>query len=92
MSDGHKTNDPFVAFLYELARDRVPVGRITNIIQGQASDDGWVLTNKHLARIAEDWVLELRKQAKSPTQQSILKQRDEFRKRMQDINEGVLDL
>lgn len=92
MSDGHKTNDPFVAFLYELARDRVPVGRITNIIRGQVSEDGWILSNKHLARIAEDWVVELRKQAKSSTQKSILEQRDEFRKRIQNINEGVLDL
>lgn len=63
MSIQARTEDPFVAFFYELLRDVDTVGNIQRIIQDQACDDGvWLLTDPDLAAIALRMVRELREQ------------------------------
>ena len=52
----HRTRDPFVAFLYELMRDEVPVGTVQRIVEGSRFNDDvseWVLSNPFLAEYAE---------------------------------------
>ena len=63
--EAHKTTDPFVAFLYELTRDHVTPGVINKIISDQTCEsmtEGWLLSDKEIATLAERWVQQLKSQ------------------------------
>lgn len=53
-----QTKSEFVAFLYELLRDHVPIGVIEAIVEEQEEhrneNMGWLLTNGHLAAYCEE--------------------------------------
>lgn len=50
----HPTSNRFVAFLYQLMRDDVVVGRVEQIVRDSEKPEEYVLTNEHLARYAEE--------------------------------------
>ena len=59
----YKTMDPIVAF--ELTRDHVPPGKINGIINDQTCEtltEGWMLTDREIATLAEKWAKQLRDQ------------------------------
>lgn len=57
---GHKTSNPLVTFLYLLARDSLPTGKITRLIDGASNPVVQHLSGPELARLAERWARELR--------------------------------
>lgn len=58
----HITNSNLVAFLYELARDHVPVGTIEKIVRNSEcspKEGQWALCTKELGQLAEKWTSRL---------------------------------